>query len=241
MNISEYLQARHSVRHFEDKEVPQIVLDRLLEAALHSPSWSNTQPYRIAVATGSTKNAIRDELTGLFQAANLVNRMPLPLKIYQGFSKGVIPDGPFKPEKVKYDGELFARKRACGMGLYETLGIAREDKKARNEQMQKNFEFFNAPVAMFLFAHKGLGAYSPLDAGIFLQSLMLAAIDEGLGSCAQGALAIWEAPVRKHFKVDKNYGLLCGVSVGYPSEHVVNTFHPAKRALSDLLLVEKTD
>ena len=82
---------------------------------------------------------------------------------------------------------------------------------------------------MFLFINRKLQTQSSLDAGIFLQSLMLSAIDYGLGTCAQGALAIWTTPIKKHFQVDDDYKLICGLSLGYPSDHCVNKFSPSKR------------
>ena len=45
-------------------------------------------------------------------------------------------------------------------------------------------------MALFLFVHKDLKAYAALDAGIFLQTIMLSAHSKGLGTCAQGALAL---------------------------------------------------
>lgn len=239
MNVSEYLLARQSVRHFEERDVSQDVLNALIETALQSPSGSNTQPYRLAVATGAIKDKLKVELSEKFDTANRIKKLPLPLKVYRGITSDILPDGPFKPEKVQYDKELFERKFNCGMGLYDTLGIAREDRQARTQQMHKNFEFFDAPAVIFVFANQGLGAYAPLDAGIFLQSLMLSALDLGLGTCVQATLGIWERPLKKYFQFENNYGLLCGVSLGYPSSHKVNSFRPNKRALQDVLLKER--
>lgn len=122
------------------------------------------------------------------------------------------------------------------MGLYETLGIGREDHAARNRQMRRNFEFFGAPSVLFIYVNGKLGHYSALDAGIFLQSLMLAALDVGLGTCTQAALAIWASPVRKHFQVEPGYKLLCGVSIGYPAKQRVNLYRPERRPVEALKL-----
>ena len=81
---------------------------------------------------------------------------------------------------------------------------------------------------MFVFHHGKMGAQSAFDAGIFLQSLMLAAVSKGLGTCAQASLSIWAGPLKKRFKVPKDYKLICGLSLGYPSEDPINSYRPKK-------------
>ena len=102
--------------------------------------------------------------------------------------------------------------------------------------MRRNFEFFGAPTALFVFVHSGLREFSVLDAGIFTQTLMLSAHARGLGACAQGALATWAGPVREAFDVPPNYKLICGISLGYPSDHPVNQFNPGRAAAVKLRL-----
>jgi len=102
--------------------------------------------------------------------------------------------------------------------------------------MRKNFEFFGAPTAVFVFVHSGLREFSVLDPAIFVQTLMLSAHAHGLGTCAQGALATWAGPVRNAFDVPKQYKLICGVSMGYPSDHAVNTFNPGRGDASEMLI-----
>ena len=146
-----------------------------------------------------------------------------------------LPDGDFATN-FEYPEDLQPRRRATGHGLYELLGIGRKDLAAREAQLRKNFEFFGAPTAIFVFVHSGLRELSVLDAGIFVQTLMLSAHAHGLGTCAQGALATWAGPVRDAFDIPKPYKLICGVSLGYPSEHVVNGFNPGRSDAGELLL-----
>lgn len=235
MELINALNHRRSIRHFQSIPIPSSVMGRVLNQALKAPSSSNAQPYRLAVASGSVRRAISDELCERFDRANRVSRMPLPLKLWHGVTGKVLPDGDYNPN-VKYPGELYQRKFECGMGLYETLGIDREDYAARDRQMRRNFEFFGAPTVIFVYVHDKLGRYSALDAGIFLQSLMLAALEEGLGTCTQAALAIWGSPIRERFQIEADYKLLCGVSIGYPAEHPVNEYRPVRRDVVDIQL-----
>ncbi|MDF1820076.1 MAG: nitroreductase family protein [Alcanivoracaceae bacterium] len=234
MEFSSVLASRNSVRAFKDTAVPEALLEALLGQALQAPSWSNTQPYHVAVARGPVLADLREALGERFRRASKLSRAPWYAKLLAPFS-GALPDGDFKPI-LKYPDDLQPRRVATGKGLYRHLGIAREDHAARDAQMARNFAFFDAPVAMFLFVHKGLGHYSTLDAGIFLQSLMLAATDAGLGTCAQGALALWRSPVEKHFRIPAPYKLLCGLSLGYPADDPVNQFRPQRISVEQLCL-----
>ena len=83
---------------------------------------------------------------------------------------------------------------------------------------------------IFNFVQGDMGVFSPLDAGLFLQTLLLSAQANGLGTIAQGALAMWGSPVRAEFpEVPVGWKLLCGVSLGYATEEKVNTFNPGRR------------
>lgn len=233
MELTDVLEQRRSVRAFSDQAVAPALIDDLLSSALTSPSWSNTQPYRVAVATGEVLESLRHELGDRFAGVAELQRAPLWKKALAALSGGVLPDGDFKPV-LKYPEDLQPRRVATGRGLYEVLGIDRHDHAARDAQMARNFCFFDAPVAMFVFVHEGLGVYSALDAGIFLQSLMLAATDRGLGSCAQGALALWRSPLDQHFDIPRHYKLLVGLSLGYVAEDPVNGYKPDRRSLDEL-------
>ena len=152
-----------------------------------------------------------------------------------GSTRRSAPDGDFAIPLV-YPEDLQERRRATGYGLYSVLGIDRSDRDARDRQMLRNFEFFGAPTALFAFVHEGLGAYSVLDAGFMLQTLVLSAHARGLGTCVQGALAVWAGPVRAEFDVPDHYRLICGVSIGYASDHPVNAFDPGRPSVDEVLI-----
>lgn len=242
MKFDEVFNQRRSIRDFSDKKVSDALLEKLLKRAAASPSSSNTQPYKIAVAKGELCNEIRQELTNKYIKASKIKNMKMPQKLIQGaigaVSGGVLPDGDYKTD-INYPPELKKRAVACGMGLYDVLDIERKDYVARERQMQRNFELFDAPVAIFIFIQSERGVFSALDAGMFMQSLMMAATAEGLGTCAQGSLATWSSPVRKRFKIAENYKLICGLSLGYPTEHIVNSYRPEKVSLDSLCFAER--
>jgi nitroreductase len=215
MHLNDALRQRSSIRAFSPEPVAEETLAMVIELALQSPSWANTQPYCIALATGDLCERLRREM---LEAAS-----------------GSMPAGDHML-LFDYPPALQARRRTTGHGLYRTLGIERDDFSRREEQYRQNFAFFGAPAAAFLFAHDALGVYSVLDAGVFLQSLLLAAHAHGLGACAQASLASYPDVVRRHFEVPAGYRLLCGVSIGHPADQPVNHFRPGRMAVAELLL-----
>ena len=226
---------RRSIRDFRDEPVPAPLLDEILSDALSAPSWSNTQPFRIGVASGEVRDSISAALCSNYDRAMRLRRGSLLSRARLAASRLRMPPGDYRVP-LEYPPELQERRRATGHGLYEVLGIERSDRAGRDLQMRRNFEFFGAPTALFVFTHEGLGEYSVLDAGAMLQTLMLAAHVRGLGTCAQGALALWSGPVREAFVVPEHYRLLCGVAIGYASDAPVNAYAPRRRQVDDVLL-----
>ncbi len=236
--LSRLLRQRRSARDFLPDPVPPDVLEAILADAAQSPSWSNTQPYRLGVATGELRDRLAREYCEAYDASQEALGRGLSGKLALALGAKGRPDGDFSTH-FPYPKDLLPRRRATGFGLYETLGIARGDMEARGRQMRRNFEFFGAPVAMFVFVHRGLREFSVLDAGILLQSIMLSATARGLATCAQGALATWAGPPRRAFAVPAEYRLACGLALGYASQHRVNTFDPGRLPVSELLLAPR--
>ena len=230
---SQLIRTRRSVRDFLPQAIPETLLNEVLEDANWSPSWSNTQPYRIAIASGDLRAKISSELCTLFDLGMAAQNAGAMAKLRLLLTRRGLPDGDFSTQ-FTYPDDLQPQRRATGAGLYEVLGIGRKDIAARNQQMRRNFEFFGAPTVIFLFAHKGLHEFSILDAGIFLNTLMLSAHAHGLATCAQGALATWASPIRAEFEIPAPYQLICGLSIGYASEAAVNNFNPGRSEAGNL-------
>jgi nitroreductase len=84
-----------------------------------------------------------------------------------------------------------------------------------------------------------LGIFAANDAGLMMENLILSAHAHGLGTCPQGAAAIWDDVVRKEFDVPKNYRLLCGLAIGYPSETAANEFKANRISPTDIVVKPK--
>lgn len=222
-DFSEFVASRRTTRSFSSKEVSPQLIEEIIQDGLTAPSWSNTRPFMVAVATGEIRDRIsKDMLERWSIGAGLISgSLKDKIKFFLSPKAWPLSDYPvMKP----YPKSLQPRARRVGKELYGLLGLARGDKKARDAQWAKNYEFFNAPVEMFVFIHKGLSVFAANDAGLFAENLMLSAHAKGLGTCAQGAVAIWPKAVHREFNIPKGYKLIYGIAVGYPDEAEVNSF-----------------
>lgn len=214
MNVKDAMKARKSTRAFLDRPVDTNTIISILDSARHAPSGANTQPWQVAVVTGKLKRRLDGALE-------------------QAYRSGVQPHMDYRYYPVDWKSPYTERRRACGLQLYETLGIARDDKGRRSEQWIANYRAFGAPVVLFFFMDAGLEAGSFLDYGMFLQSVMLAAVEEGLATCPQAALADYPDIVKNALGYPTDSLLLCGMAVGYEDvQDKVNSYRTPRESVS---------
>lgn len=226
--FSALVASRRSVRDFRPDPIPDELLQAVLADAKWAPSWTNTQPYLLAIASGEQCQRLRAAYLREFDTS-LPAQHGSKLALARMFlTRRSYPDGDFRTWRP-YPAELQPYRRKVGHDLYAALGIERHDRAARDAQWRRNCEFFGAPTVMFVFAHEGLLPFSAQDAGLMLQTLMLSAHARGLGTCAQGVLATWRRPVDAEFHIPKHYKLLTGVAIGYPSDAPINAFVAGRR------------
>ena len=218
-DFSQLAESRRSTRDFLSNPVDQVVLDEILQLGVTAPSWSNTRPFMVAVATGEQRDRISQKLV-----TRLRENADVP-------GMGNSPD--FTHE-IPYPPGLIERSQRVGKGIYDTLGIDRADKDSRFRFLERNYEFFGAPVALFFFTHRGLDHFGTLDLGLYMQTVMLAAQSHGLGTCAQGYLGNYPDIIKEEFEVPAEYALVCGMSLGYPSEHPINSWKAERLEIADL-------
>ena len=196
MNLVDALQQRKSTRAFLQKAVDKEKIVAILEAARHAPSGANAQPWQVAVVSGKKKAELDKAMENTFRENG----------------QGTM-DYNYYPQEWH---EPFKRRRvACGAQLYSALNIERHDKERRLEQWVANYRAFDAPVVLFFFIDPALQKGSFLDYGMFLQSLMLAAVAEGLATCPQAALGQYPKLVKDFLGYSQDMILVCGMALGY--------------------------
>ncbi len=206
MDVIEALKQRKSTRGFLQRSVERALIRELLDAARHAPSGANTQPWNVAVVTGEKKRRLEQ-------------------RIEQTYRDGVAGKMDYQYYPTEWVEPYKSRRIACGVQLYGALGIERQDKQRQRDQWAANYRAFDAPVALFFFMDAGLETGSFMDCGMFLQSLMLAAVDRGLATCPQAALGEYPELVKQELGYPQDSILLCGMALGYEDADVsVNSY-----------------
>lgn len=208
------LTARHSHRAFLPKAVSQETITKILEAARYAPSGANMQPWKVVAITQEQCKPIGEAMI----AAKSANVLENP--DYQYY-----PTDWFEPYK--------GRRKACGLALYSSVNIEKNDKQAREAQWQKNYFFFGAPVGLFFFLDRKLAQGSWLDLGMFIQNVMLAARALGCETCPQASMAEYPDIVRKHLTISDDLALACGMALGYSDEKApINQYRTEREPVS---------
>ena len=207
-SVDAAILSRFSARAFLNKPVEKSVLEDLLQVAARAPSGTNTQPWKVYVLQGATKDKLVNEV------CDAHNAMAANPALAADFAEAY----DYYPEK--WVSPYIDRRRENGWGLYGLLGITRGDKDRMHAQHQRNYRFFDAPVGLMFTLDKVMGRGSLVDYGMFLQTLMVAARGHGLHTCPQAAWNGFAKIILPHIGAGDNEMLVCGMALGHadPSE-----------------------
>lgn len=199
MRVAEAVAARRSVRGFLDTPVDLELLKRLVLLAARAPSGGNLQPWHVDIVAG----AALDELKALVAAKLMRGETETPA--YEIYPRELAP---FYKD----------RRFAVGEAMYAHIGIPREDRAARRLWFARNFAFFGAPAALFCTVERGMGPPQWSDLGMYLQTLMLLLVEEGLASCPQECWAMFPETVTGFLGAPAGRMLFCGMAIGHEDE-----------------------
>lgn len=77
MELLEGIETRRSCRAFKPTPVPKKTLEKVLETAARSPSYTNTQPWEVAVVCGDKKDGLAKILFQMAES-NVPSNADLP-------------------------------------------------------------------------------------------------------------------------------------------------------------------
>lgn len=207
MQVSEAIEQRVSIRAFKPDPVPGALVAEILERAARAPSGGNLQPWRVYALTGAPLAELKAAVV-----ANPFGETP---------EYDVYPPNLWDPFRT--------RRFQNGEDLYASIGIPREDKPARLRQLAKNGEFFGAPVGVFFCLDRKLGPPQWADLGMYMQNVMLLALERGLDTCPQEYWARYPQTVAKCVGLPEDHMLFSGMALGYRDEaHPINTLRASR-------------
>ena len=196
MNVSDAIAARRTVRGFLADPVDPSLLREIAVKAARAASGGNIQPWHVDIVSGESLAELKAIMA---------------VKIAAGHTE--------KPGYDIYPREFTAPYRdrtfAVGEAMYGHVGIAREDKAARRQWFARNFQFFGAPAALFGTVDRRMGPPQWSDLGMYLENVMLLAVEAGLATCPQECWAMYPETIERFLGTPAERMLFCGMAIGY--------------------------
>ena len=122
--------------------------------------------------------------------------------------------------------------------MYAHIGIPRGDKAARRAWFSRNFQFFGAPAALFCTVDRRMGPPQWSDLGMYLQTVMLLAVEAGLATCAQECWAVYPRTIEAFLGTPPERMLFCGMAIGYEDpDEAANRLRTVRADVADWLTV----
>ena len=218
--VDHAITSRRSMRAFLPAEVPRALIEEILTVASRAPSGSNTQPWRVHVLTGASRQGLVDQIMASYNDPEQAGQHKAEYDYYP----------------PKWVSPYIERRRKVGLDLYGLLGIGKDEKQRMHAQQGRNYAFFDAPVGLIFTIDRLMGKGSWLDYGMFLQSIMVAARARGLDTCPQAAFTPFHRIISRHLGLRDDQTVVCGMSLGYADPAALdNTLLSERAPLSEFV------
>ncbi len=196
--VCQTVDARHSVRSYLPTQVPREVIEEILCVASRSPSGTNTQPWHVYVVSGAARARVVNAVCAAYDAD--------PDRVEESY----------RDVYCNLNGEPYlTRKKRLGKAMYGLMGIGIGEREKMHAQRRRNFELFGAPVGIFVTVDKAVGHGSWMDAGMFMQTVMVVAKAYGLDTCPQAFWVQYESVVKSAIGWPDDQRLVSGICLGY--------------------------
>nr|ABW82971.1 putative oxidoreductase [uncultured bacterium pEAF66] len=211
------ITSRHSIRAYLPDPVAREDIERILEVAARAPSGTNTQPWKVYVLTGATKQRLSSAILAAHNDPAVAAQHTEEYAYYP--REWVSP--------------YIDRRRKVGWDLYALLGLTRDNKAGMAAQHGRNYQFFDAPVGFIFTIDRILEQGSWLDYGMFLQNIMVAARGRGLDTCPQAAFTQYHRIIEEQLAIPASEMVVCGMALGYcDNTKIENSLITAREAAS---------
>ncbi|BAQ57631.1 nitroreductase [Lactobacillus acetotolerans] len=191
MDFEDVFNQERVTRKFTNRKVNEKLLATIVRKAQQSPSLLNSQPWRAYVATGESLESLKKESKTQIEA-------------------GVKPHEDFA-SMLSLDWGTFPSQNMATMGASQTYFF----RNKLNLFTKSNKTMFNAPAVIFLTIPKKSPAWSVFDLGIFAQSIMLIAIDQGLSIMPAHSMVSYPDLVRKYVHIPNDEMVGMAIALGY--------------------------
>ncbi|MDO8567879.1 MAG: nitroreductase [Dehalococcoidales bacterium] len=210
MEVIEAIQSRRSTRGFKSKPVPRKVLEEILETCRWVPSAQNTQSWELTVLGGEVMKKVKARL-----AENIKNNVKTTSEL-------PVPDLPQPYLQRATD------HRDCTDAAQFPPGTPDLAEK-RAEYWVKGGCFHDAPNGIIISMERCLYPKMVFDMGIMAQTICLAAMNFGLGTCITLRPVYWPDMLRELLGIPQSKLIVMAIAIGYPNPETLINNKPRPR------------
>lgn len=205
---------RKSIRSFTNQPIDQKTLIEIVKLAQRTPSYENSQPWKVYIAIGETARQLRDKHYELNRSktTSYAEITPPSATVWDPFPQGNINE------------------------FIDTLNELGRD--TMKEFWDYNYRLYNAPAIVYLTVPENATAYSMYDMGAFGYGLTLAAKEFKLDSIIAYEFIRFPDEIRRHFDISNQEKLLMGIGLGYAAEDRVNEITADRAPLEHVLQIK---
>lgn len=216
--VDEAITSRRSIRAFLPTTVSREDIEAILRVAARAPSGTNTQPWKVHVLTGGSRQRLVEQILAAHNDPEVARTHTEEYNYYP----------------TEWRSPYIDRRRKVGWDLYTLLGLGRENKAGMHAQHGRNYQFFDAPVGLIFTIDRVMQQGSWLDYGMFLQNIMVAARGRGLDTCPQAAFTQYHRIIREHLNLRDEEMVVCGMALGFADmSKVENSLQTERAVLED--------
>ena len=222
MDVIEAIRSRRSIRVFKPDPVPKKILQELLDVSRWAPSGGNVQPWYFHVLTGKL-------------LAKVTARLVEKATTWDGHD--YMNTKPDLPRTGPYPKLLMPRRqelKALQDPIYYPPGTKNLEAKEL-EHREHMLRFFDAP-SVITVCSDDRGPNSIVSIGAVAQTICLAALTYGLGTCIMGIPVLWPEIFRELLNIPKDRAIVTSVAIGYPDLRApINMFPRPREPLGNLV------
>jgi nitroreductase len=222
MDVIEAIRTRRSIRVFKPDPIPKKVLQELLDVSRWAPSGGNVQPWHFEVLTGEL-------------LAKVTARLVEKAKTWDGHE--YVNTNPDLPRTGPYPKLLMPRWQSF-KALTDAIRYPPGTKNLEAKQLEyreKALRFFDAPSVIIVGADDR-GTNSIVSIGAVTQTICLAALTYGLGTCIMGIPVLWPEVFRELLNIPTDRAIVTSIAIGYPDLRApLNTFPRPREPLDNLV------
>ncbi|TXI95326.1 MAG: nitroreductase [Burkholderiaceae bacterium] len=212
--VDDAITSRRSIRAFLPDPVSREDIEAILRVAARAPSGTNTQPWKVHVLTGTSRQQLVEKIIAAHNDPEVARTHTEEYNYYP----------------TEWISPYIDRRRKVGWDLYALLGLGRENKAGMHAQHGRNYRFFDAPVGLIFTIDRIMQQGSWLDYGMFLQNIMVAARGRGLDTCPQAAFTQYHKIIADHLALPREEMVVCGMALGFADNSKIENSLQTERA-----------